>query len=293
MRELGEPPCVPTLTAAPGFFATLGIAVQGRTPDWSDIERGTGAVVVTKSLAERLWPGEEALGKGIRGNGHGDPYYRVVGVTESVRSDGLDKPALEAVYFPLVPLEGAPLWSPLRDLSVVVRTRTERPELLAASVRRLLTGMDPAVPLANVRTLETVVARSMARTSFAMLLLAIAAGMALVLSAVGIYGVISYIVGQRRGEIGIRIALGARVTQVVRLVLGRSLALAGLGVAIGLVGATVATRLLRSLLFEVQPGDPTVLLAVTALLIALASLASIAPARRAARVDPVEALRGD
>jgi ABC-type antimicrobial peptide transport system permease subunit len=210
-----------------------------------------------------------------------------------VRSDGLDKPALEAVYFPLVPLEGAPLWSPLRGMSVVVRTRTERPELLAASVRRILADIDPAVPLANVQTLETVVARSMARTSFAMLLLAVAAGMALVLSAVGIYGVISYIVGQRRSEIGIRIALGARVTQVVRLVVGQSLALAGMGVAIGLVAATIATRLLRSLLFEVQPGDPIVLVAVTALLIALASLASLAPARRAARVDPTEALRGD
>jgi putative ABC transport system permease protein len=149
------------------------------------------------------------------------------------------------------------------------------------------------VPLANVTTMEEVVTRSMSRVSFIMLLLGVASAIALLLSAVGIYGVISYLVGQRRGEIGVRIALGAPASQVATMIVGQSLRLALAGIAIGLLAALAGTRVLRSLLFEVSPTDPVVLAAVAALLVALAALSSFAPARRAARVDPIEALRAE
>jgi putative ABC transport system permease protein len=147
------------------------------------------------------------------------------------------------------------------------------------------------VPITNVRTMLEISDRSTARASFIMTLLAIAGAMALLLSAVGIYGVISYLVSQRRAEIGVRMALGARLPQVAGLVLGQSLRLAAVGVVIGLVGALAGMRLLRSLLFDVSPTDPLVLVSTSILLLFIAALASLAPARRAAKIDPVEAMR--
>jgi ABC-type antimicrobial peptide transport system permease subunit len=164
-------------------------------------------------------------------------------------------------------------------------------ETLAPAIRRIVTELDPQVPIANVQSMETVVAKSMARRTFTMMLLAIAAAMALLLSIVGIYGVISYVVTQRRAEIGVRVALGARGAQVSGMIVMQSLRLAAIGIAIGLVGALGTTRFLRTLLFEVSPTDPLVLGAVSVLLLLLAALASYVPARRAARVDPVESLR--
>jgi putative ABC transport system permease protein len=292
LRPGEVPPCVSTPRVTPGFFRTLGIQVRGRAPDWSDIDAGTGAVVVTRALAERLWPGEDAIGKGINSNGGTvSNYYRVVGVVDELRAGGLEKPPTEAVFYPVRALPKTWLWEPARIMTVAVRTNLTRPAALTRAIRRAVTDLEPRVALANVRTMEEVVERSMARASFLMLLLGTAAGMALVLSAVGIYGVISYIVGQRRAEIGIRMALGARVSQVGRLVVLQSLRLAVIGVALGLIGALAGTRALRALLFEVSPTDPVVLVIVSAVLVFLAALASYAPARRAARVDPVEALR--
>ena len=139
--------------------------------------------------------------------------------------------------------------------------------------------------------METVISQSMAKTTFAMILLGIAGGMALVLSAVGIYGVISYTVDQRRAEIGVRMALGARGAQVGRMVVSQSLRVAALGIGIGLAGAVATTRIMQSVLFGVSPTDPTTLAGVTAVLVTIAAVASYAPARRAIRVDPVEVLR--
>jgi ABC-type antimicrobial peptide transport system permease subunit len=163
----------------------------------------------------------------------------------------------------------------------------------AASVRRTLADIDSNIPLANVRTMNQVVSKSMARTSLTMLLLVIAGGMALVLAAVGLYGVISYIVGKRTREIGIRVALGAQVTQVVRGVAFQSLRFALLGVAAGVVASLFVTRLIRSMLFDVSPADPIVLVGVSLLLVAVALVASYLPARRAAKVDPVITLRAE
>jgi putative ABC transport system permease protein len=288
-----EPPCVGNMVAAPGYFDALGIPVRGQRPAWGDIDGKTGAVVITKALADRYWPGESAIGKGIRPGGAQPPYYRVVGVTDDLRADGLDKPPVEAVFYPLEPIPGAGLWSPPRYLSYIVRTQTDRPEALTSAIRAALAEVDATVPLARVRTLDAVVSQSMVRTSFTMMLLGVAAAMALVLSAVGMYGVISYVVGQRRGEIGIRMALGARVSQVSGMVVRQSMALAGIGVAIGIAGALATTRLLRAILFGVSPTDPLTLGGVAAVLLAIAAISSAAPARRAAKVDPVEALRSD
>jgi ABC-type antimicrobial peptide transport system permease subunit len=157
--------------------------------------------------------------------------------------------------------------------------------------RRIIADANPRIPVTDVRTMDDVFARSISRTSFVMILLAIAASVALVLSAVGTYGVISYLVTQRRPEIGVRIALGASVHQVSRLVLMQSLKLALVGVAIGTMLAWATTRLLSRMLFNVSPTDPVVLAAVGATLLLVAGLAAFAPARRAARIDPVEVLR--
>ena len=286
-------PCVATPKATPGFFRALGIPVQGRAPEWSDAEANTGAVVVTKALADRLWPGEDPIGKGINSGGMGKTqgWYRVVGVVPEIRAAGLNRPPTEIVFYPAVPVPGTWFWQPMYGVSYVVRTAGDNPTALASSIRRVVAELDPTVPLMNVGTMEQVVERSMARTSFIMVLLGLAAGMALLLSAVGIYGVISYVVAQRRGEIGIRMALGARISQVARLVVMQSVRLAVVGVVIGLAGALAGTRVMRSLLYDVSPTDPLVLALVPLVLLAIAAAASFAPARRAARVDPVEVLR--
>jgi predicted permease len=291
-----EAPCVRVPRVTPGFFAALGIRVQGRVSEWSDIDAGTGAVVVTKALADRLWPGEDPIGKGINSNGPNATdagFYRVVGVVPELRAAGLDQPPSEVVFYPVVRVPRTWIWGPVSGPTFVLRTTLDDAAALAGPVRRILAELDPLVPLANATTMEQVVARSMSRVSFIMLLLGVASAIALLLSAVGIYGVISYLVGQRRGEIGVRIALGAPASQVATMIVGQSLRLALAGIAIGLLAALAGTRVLRSLLFEVSPTDPVVLAAVAALLLALAALASFAPARRAARVDPIEALRAE
>ena len=285
--------CVGTQVVSPGYFEALGIPVRGRTPTWDETDRGMAGVVITDALASRLWPGEDPIGKGVKGNGAEPPFYRVVGVVGDLRAAGLDQPPVAAVFYPMVPMEGAPLWSPPRSMSLFVRTKLENPVSLVPAVRRAMAELDPEIPIANARGMEQVVAVSMARTSFTMLLLGAAAAMSMLLSAVGIYGVISYIVSQRRGEIGIRIALGARASQVAALIVGQSVRLAAAGIAIGLLGAYAATSLLETLLFGVSATDPLTLAAVPLILLVLAIAASYAPARRAAGVHPAEALRAE
>lgn len=287
-----EPPCVPTPQVEPGYFQTLGIPVRGRIPDWHDVDAGTGAIVVTHAFAERAWSGEDPIGRGVRANGPKPPFYRVVGVIDDLRADGLERPPVEAVFFPIVPIPGAELWGH-NDLQVVVRTSVPDPLTLLPTIRRIVAGFDPNVPVVHARTMMDVLNHSIARVTFILALLGIAAVMALVLSAIGTYGVISYLVTQRRAEIGLRMALGASAREVTRLVVGHSVSVAAMGLLVGLIAAVGSTRVLASLLYGVGSLDLATFLVAVLVLVAVAVAASIVPARRAMRVDPVEALRAE
>lgn len=285
-----EPPCVARPLVTPGYFEAMRIPLRGRAPTWDEVEGHTAGVVVSGPLAAHLWPNEEVMGQGL-GAGSRPPFFHVVGVTGGVRTAGLDRPPTDVVYYPIVPIRGNGLWGSGNALMLVARARDGLPSALVPEIRRALRDLDPEAPVGDVQTLDAVVAGSMARTTFMMLLLGVAAAMALVLSAVGMYGVLSYLVSQRRGEMGIRLALGASGSAVTRLVVWESARLAAVGIAIGLAGAEGVTGALRSLLFDVSPTDPVTLGAVAALLLAVAVGASWLPARRASRVDPVETLR--
>lgn len=293
-REKGEDvPCVSTPVAMPGFYEALGIQVRGRTPAWSDVDGRTQAVVVTQALADRLWPGEDAIGQGINSNGsNSTTWYKIVGVIPELRAEAFDAPPTEAVFYAPTSFTPDAPSTAMNFLTYVIRTDGTEPVSLIPSARRILAEANDRIPFVNARTMDQVVATSLSRTSFVMILLGLAAGMALLLSAVGTYGVISYLVTQRRPEIGVRIALGASVSRVSRQVVLQSLRLAVAGVALGLAGAWGATRLLNRLLYGVSPTDPSVLGFVAVVLVAVAGLAAFAPARRAARIDPVEVLRG-
>jgi putative ABC transport system permease protein len=278
---------------APGYFAAMGIPVRGREPTWNDVEARTGEVVISRAVAERLWPGEDPIGKGIRGNSSRPPFYRIVGVAEHVRGHGLDRPAGEEVYFPMIPMEGAGLWGSPLSMTVTVKTALAQPESLAPALRATVTALEADAAIGRVDTMQRIVAGSLGRASFAMLLLGSAAATALILGVIGLYGVVSYTVAQRTSEIGVRMALGARMEQVAGMVVRQSGQLAALGVALGLILAVASTRVLASLLYGVSPVDPLSLAAVAALLVAVALGASYLPARRAARVDPMVALRAE
>jgi ABC-type antimicrobial peptide transport system permease subunit len=178
-------------------------------------------------------------------------------------------------------------------MTVVLKSNGVPPETLAGAFRKVLSGMDPDVPVGNISTMQAVVDRSMIRLSFTMTLLGIAAAMALILSAIGIYGVISYIVGRRRGEIGIRMALGAHASRVGALVVRQSVQFALIGIVAGIVASVLITRVMASVLYNVSPTDPLTLITVSIIMLLIALLASYVPAQRAMSVDPVEALRAD
>ena len=289
--------CMPMVRVTPGYFETMGIKLHGVAPTWTTVELGEGPLVVSQAFAKRFWADENPISHGVKPFNSRMPSFRVVAVAEDIRGDGLQKPPVEAVYFPMIsPISdqtadfGAGWWAE-RQMSLVVRAPNSNSTALVNSIRGIIAQIDPQVPIADVRSMEIVVAKSMAQTSFTMLLLLTAATIALVLSAVGIYGVISYVVGQRRAEIGIRMALGAQVTEVSRLVVSQSMTLAVVGVVVGLFGAIAGTRLLQSLLFETSPTDPVVLAGTAIALLLVAFIASLGPTRRAAKIDPVEAMR--
>lgn len=287
-----ETPCVSTPTALPGYFEALGIAVNGRIPDWGDVDRRSQAVVVTRALADRLWPGETPIGKRIGSNGpDSDVWYQVVGTVELLRAEALDAPPTEGVFYAASGLRANARTDAINDMTLFVRTGGTEPTSLVPTLRALVRELNPRTPFISPRTMDQVVARSMARVTFSLVLLALAGGMGLVLSAVGLYGVVSYVVTQRRAEIGIRMALGADSSSVLRLVVLQSLRLAAVGIVIGVVGALAASRALQAMLFEVRATDPTVLAGVAMLLFAIVTLASWGPARRAARIDPSEAMQ--
>ncbi len=283
------PPLLGTRFVSPGYFQAMGIPViEGRAFDRLDPSRRE--VVVSRGLAERFWKGRSPLGKRLTAGMQKEPmWYTIAGVVGDVHDRGLEEKPAESIYFPMVRFDAKEEWAP-RSFFLVVRGRVD-PAALVAPVRGVVRELDPNLPLSRVGPMREIVARSMARTSFTMLLLVIAAAVALLLGAVGIYGVISYVVGQRKREIGVRMALGAQRRDISRMVLREGLAVTLTGVAIGLAFALAVTRLMIALLYGVTPTDPATFVAVPVLLAAVSLFASWMPARRAAAVDPQEAIR--
>lgn len=280
--------------ATPGFFETLGIPlVTGRYhADADNDDPSRGAVVVTKAFAERFWPDENPIGKGVGPNGwRQPPFYRVVGVVGDVHGLALDGPPAIGIYYPIMPIVGS-FWSANR-MRLVVRAKDGNALGLLDAVRRAIREVDPTIPVANAEMVEAAVDRSTARISFTMLLLATAGIVALALAAIGLYGVISYLVVRRTAEIGVRIALGAQTAEVEALVVGGALRLAAIGIVVGLASAAAVSRILTGLLYEIAPWDVASYGGSVAVLALVAAIASWIPARRAARVSPVEALRSD
>jgi putative ABC transport system permease protein len=287
-----ETPCVPNAVVSPGYFATLGIRLVGREATWGEATTAHAGALLTDGLARRLWGDRDPLGLGVKVDGASrPPYFPVTGVVKGVHFAGLEERPGEVVFYPLQPVAGTWLWEPPHRMTLVIRSRGVAPASLEVSVERIVREMDPDAALAHVRTLSEVVARSTLRVRLVTVLLGLTALVALLLSGIGLYGVIAYLVGRRSSEIGIRIALGASVATVRRQVVLESTRLAGLGVVLGAVAAFGATRLLRAMLFGVEPGDPLVLGGAVTLLLAVAIVASLVPARRASRVDPAQVLR--
>jgi predicted permease len=273
--------------ASPGIFQALGVPVlQGRDFTEADGESGPRSAIVNQALAHRYFPGESPLGRRLRFEG-GD--FIVVAVVGSVRQAGLDRDPLPEIYIPYT-AASATEW--LGDPALVVRTAVP-PGSVTDQVRAAVASVDPALPLYRTLTMEQVIDRSLAGRRLNLWLLALFAGIALVLSSAGLYGLISYLVAQRKREIGVRIALGAQTWEVIGLVMRQGAALTGMGIALGLLGAFLLTRILASLLYGVSARDPLTYAAIAAVLAAVALLATWLPASRASRVDPILAIRGE
>ncbi|HEV3278768.1 MAG TPA: ABC transporter permease [Terriglobia bacterium] len=287
----GQPPAEPGHTpganytvACPNYFRTMGVPIlKGREFNHQDTLGSPGVIVINETLARKYWPKQDAVGRAIRLGGSGGPRLTVVGVAGDVHHTGLDAD-VQPQFFRAYTQAGWPI------MNVVVRTASA-PGTFTAPIKRAIADFLPDRPVSEAATMEDVVHDSTGSRRFPMMLLAGFAVLALVLASVGIVGVVSYSVAQRTHEIGIRMALGARTVDVLRLVLKGSMVWVLVGISLGIAGSFGLTRLLGGLLYGVRPTDPVVLGSVSALLASAALLASYLPARRAAKVDPMDALR--
>ncbi len=280
---------------SPGLFETMGNPVLvGRDFTWTDIYELRPVVIISENLAREYWDSPTAaLGKRVRENLNGT-WREIIGVVGNERDNGVSQAAPKSVYWPLLldKFWGFPLEA-RRSLVYAIRSERTGSESFLSEVRQAVWSVNSNLPLANVRTVQEIYNRSLARTQFTLVMLAIAGGMALLLGAIGIYGVISYSISQRTREIGIRIALGASQGKVRGMFVKQGVWLVALGVAAGLAAAVPLTRLMSALLFEISPLDVTTYAAVSVALIAAALLATYMPARKATRVQPVDALRAE
>ena len=277
-------------SVTPGYFRTMGIRLlRGRDFDERDTATAPPVVIVSETLASRVWPGQDPIGKrlntyGAQEDGKPLQWQTVIGVVETARYREIESPRLD-LY---VPLRQAPSFVN----HYTIRTTVD-PLAVAPTLRAEIASFDPALSISSVQTMEEMVARTKGPWRFNMLVFSLFGVLALGLAAVGLFALVAYTVAQRTREIGVRIALGATPSDVVRLMLSQSATLAGVGLAGGLVAASLATRLMSSLLFEVNATDPASFTAAAAGLLAVCALASYVPARRAASVDPITALRAE
>lgn len=281
--------------AAPGFFRTMGNRLlAGRDYTWDDIYGGRPVAIVTENLARRYWgnPGA-ALGKRVR-ESLASPWREVIGVVGSEHDKGVDQPAPATVYWPALVHEywGRKAFA-RRTVTFVVRSPRAGSQAFVSDIRRAVWSVDSDLPVAGVRTMREIYSGSMTRTTFVLVLLAIAGAMAVLIGVIGIYSVIAYSVSQRTREIGIRMAAGAGRGALIGMYAGRGVRLALAGVAVGLVAASALTRGMASLLFGVAALDPLTYAVVAGVLLMAAGAASYFPARRASGIDPVAALRAD
>jgi predicted permease len=279
---------------APGFFSTLGTRLlAGRDFTWTDTYEKRPVVVVSKSFASEYWRRpQDALGQRIRVVST-DPWREIIGVSEDVHYDGVEKPTPSVVYWPLMMDHFAGHEQRLQRATVfVVRSQLAGTQSLMKAIQQQVSMVNPNVPLANDETLGDLYTQSMARTSFTLVMLCVSGGIALLLGTVGIYGVIAYSVSQRTREIGIRMALGAQRGAVVGAFLRQGMWLSVVGIAIGLVIASATMRFLSAILYGVSTDDPITYITITCVVVIAALLACYLPSRRAADVDPVLALRG-
>jgi len=286
--QKGHEPNVDRYITTPGYLQALGIPLrQGREITTQDDERAPLVLLVSEGLAARFWPNQDPIGKRIKlpwNPGRDDePWRTVVGVVGDVKQYGLDKPSTNAVYVPHAQYS-------VSFMTLVARTVGQPAEMIG-TVKQVVQQLDADQVPMEVATMEDVMVDSVRTQRFSMFVLAAFASLALALAAVGIYGVMSYVVAQRTHEIGIRIALGAGLGNIFGLVMGNALWLAIVGILLGAVGAFALTRLMKSLLFGVAPTDLPTFAMVCAGLALVALLASYLPARKATRVDPLVALR--
>jgi predicted permease len=276
---------------SPGLFQTAGTRlVAGRDITWTEVYGLRAVGLVSENLARELWGSPAAaIGKRFRED-PGDPWREVIGVVRDVHDNGVNEKAPATVYWPPIRV-GPRALDPTRAVTFVVRSPRAGTESFLNQVRQAVWSVNSSLPVASVRTMQEVYDRSMSRTSFTLVMLAIAGATAMLLGIIGIYGVISYAVSQRRREIGIRLALGVQRGELTKMFMRYGAVLAGIGVVIGLAAAIGLSRLMSSLLFGVSPLDPVTYVAVPVVLVAAVVLASYLPARGASAVDPVEALK--
>src|SRR5829696_5374686 len=291
----GRPPVTPDKwpganyrSVSPNYFRAMSVPlVQGRAFTEQDKEGAPRVMIVNQELASDVFPGEDPIGKRI-GFGSPDPnqqpiWWEIVGVAANVRSLELKEEPTSELYFSV-------LQNPFEGMSLVIRSSVE-PSGLNASLRQIVAEVDKSVPVSNVQTMDHIVSQSITQPRFNLFLLALFSTVAMLLSAAGIYGVTAYTVTQRTHELGIRLALGAQVGDVLKMILRQGMAVIGIGLVLGLVAAFALMRLLRSLLFGVGENDPLTFAAITLVLFLVALLACYIPARRATKVDPLVALR--
>jgi predicted permease len=285
-----RPPLRRFKNAGPGYFETMGISlVAGRSFTWTETHERRPVIMISETLAREYWQEPaRAVGQRVRGTFDDTPWREIIGVVGDERDDGLAHPPTPIVYWPLVNERYVQ-----RTIAYAVRSNRVGTQAFMRELEEAVWTVDADLPLASVQTLEQIQASSMAQTSFAVVMLAIAGSVALLLGAIGIYGVIAYIASQRTREIGIRIALGARVGDVPRMFVAHGARLTAAGIAIGLAVAAALTRIISALLFGVEPIDPMTYIAVSGAMAGVALYATWLPARRAARVDPMVTLRTD